>query len=244
MKTSRFLTLSARSRRGQRFGVERDVADEIEGIEVPAQLLDQHGQRQALGGHFLDDRLFAVGSVPASQEVVEACEAFAQDLSGEVAERFGDELAVLVEVFDTLGYDGRGDAVYVDLFSGSGVWRRPVRIVGGVRVVDDDLAVVGVVGKRVAVVVHGRDLGRIDGIVLAGFVDLHGFAVELGVGEMAGRAPEVDQREVELACVLVHAGAAADDLLELGHRADRPVEHDQPAGLHVDAGGEQAGCGD
>ena len=40
------------------------------------------------------------------------------------------------------------------------------------------------------------------------------------------------------------AGAAADDLLELGHGADRAVEHDQAAGLGIDAGGEQARGGD
>jgi hypothetical protein len=37
----------------------------------------------------------------------------------------------------------------------------------------------------------------------------------------------------------VHARAAPDDLLELGHRADGAVEHDQAAGLRIDAGGEQ-----
>ncbi len=40
--------------------------------------------------------------------------------------------------------------------------------------------------------------------------------------------------------VLVHARAAADDLLELGHRADLAIERDQPAGLDVDAGREQS----
>ena len=224
---------------GQRFGVERDVADEIEGIEVPAQLLDQHGQRQALGRHFLDDRLLAVGGVPSSEEVVEACETFAQGFPGEVAQGLGNQLAVLVEVFHPLGDYGCVDAVDIDLFSRSGIGRRRK-----VRIDDDCFVIVGAVGKRVAVVIDGRYLGRVDGIVVAGFIDLHGFAVELRVREMAGRAPEIDQREIELARVLVHAGAAADDLLELGHRANSPVEHDQPAGLHVDAGGKQARRGD
>ena len=53
------------------------------------------------------------------------------------------------------------------------------------------------------------------------------------------RLPEVDEREVVLLGVLVDAGAAADDLLELGHRADLAVEHDQAAGLGIDAGREQ-----
>ena len=61
---------------------------------------------------------------------------------------------------------------------------------------------------------------------------------------MVGRPAEVDQREVELLGVLVDAGAAPDDLLELGHRAHLAVEHDQPAGLGIDAGGEQPRGGD
>ena len=69
----------------QWFGVERHVADEIEGIEVLAQLLDQHGQRQTLSRHFLDYRLLALGGVPASQKVVKARETLAQGFPGEVA---------------------------------------------------------------------------------------------------------------------------------------------------------------
>jgi len=42
----------------------------------------------------------------------------------------------------------------------------------------------------------------------------------------------------------VHAGAAPDDLLELGHRADVAVEDDQTAGLHVHARRQQARGGD
>ena len=58
---------------------------------------------------------------------------------------------------------------------------------------------------------------------------------------MAGRATEIDEGEIELLGVLVDARAAPDDLLEFGHRADRAVEYDQPAGLRVHAGREQAG---
>ena len=61
---------------------------------------------------------------------------------------------------------------------------------------------------------------------------------------MVGGLAEVDQGEVVLLGVFVNAGAAADDLLEFGHGADFAVEDDQPAGLGVDAGGEQAGGGD
>ena len=61
---------------------------------------------------------------------------------------------------------------------------------------------------------------------------------------MVGGLPEVDQGEVVLLRVLVDAGAAADDLLELGHRAHFAVEDDEAAGLGVDTGGEQARGGD
>ena len=61
---------------------------------------------------------------------------------------------------------------------------------------------------------------------------------------MAGGAAEVDEREVVLLRVLVDARAAPDDLLELGHGADFAVQHDQPAGLGIDAGGQQPRGGD
>jgi hypothetical protein len=50
---------------------------------------------------------------------------------------------------------------------------------------------------------------------------------------------QVDQGEIVFPGVLMNAGAAPDDLLELGHRTDRAVQHDQPAGLRIDAGGQQ-----
>ena len=111
--------------------------------------------------------------------------------------------------------------------------------------IDDHLVVARLRRHRLAVLVRGRHVvGRRDRVVLAGLVDLHRLAVEVRVGEVVGRAAEVDQREVELLGVLVDAGAAADDLLELGHRADGAVEHDQAAGLGIDAGGEQPRGGD
>ena len=111
--------------------------------------------------------------------------------------------------------------------------------------IDDDFVVAGLVGQRFVVLVGRRHVvGRRDRVVLARLVDLHRLAVEVRIGEVVGRPPEVDEGEVELLGVLVDAGAAADDLLELGHRADLAVEHDQAAGLGVDAGGEQARGGD
>ena len=64
---------------------------------------------------FLDDGLLALGGVPALEEVVEAGEALLQRLLGEVAQALGDQLAVLVEIFDALGDDGGPDAIDVDL---------------------------------------------------------------------------------------------------------------------------------
>ena len=99
--------------------------------------------------------------------------------------------------------------------------------------------------NRLVVIVGGRHvIGRDDRIILAGLVNLHRLAVEVGIGEVVGRAPEINQREIELLRVLVDAGAAPDDLLELGHRAHGAVEHDEPAGLGIHASGEQPRGGD
>ncbi len=72
-----------------------------------------------------------------------------------------------------------------------------------------------------------------------GFVDLHRVAIEVGIGKQRGGPLEVHDGEEELVVVLVDAGAAADDLLELGHGVDAAVEHDEVAGLGIDAGGHE-----
>ena len=111
--------------------------------------------------------------------------------------------------------------------------------------IDDHFVVAGLGRNGVFVVADGRHVvWRRDGIILARLVDLHRLAVEIGVGKVVGGVPEIDEGEVILLGVLVDAGAAADDLLELGHGADCAVEHDQAAGLRVHAGGEQARGGD
>ena len=80
---------------------------------------------------------------------------------------------------------------------------------------------------------------RRHGVVRARLVNLHRLAVEVRVGEMAGGAAEIHEGEVEFVRVLVHPSAAPDDLLELGHGTDLAVEHDEPAGLDVNPGGQQ-----
>jgi hypothetical protein len=46
---------------------------------------------------------------------------------------------------------------------------------------------------------------------------------------------EIHQGEVILLAVGMDPRTAAHDLLELRHRAHFPVQHDQPAGLGIDA---------
>ena len=53
---------------GQRRLVERDVADQVERVEVRADLLGERLERQALLLQLFDDRLLALGAVPARQE--------------------------------------------------------------------------------------------------------------------------------------------------------------------------------
>ena len=51
---------------GERRLVEGDVADQVEGVEVLADLLGQRVEQQALVGQLLDDGLLALGGVPAA----------------------------------------------------------------------------------------------------------------------------------------------------------------------------------
>ena len=62
-------------------------------------------KRQALGCQFLQHGLLALGRIPALQERIEAGKTFLQGLLRKIAKRLGDELAVLVEIFDALGDD-------------------------------------------------------------------------------------------------------------------------------------------
>ena len=109
---------------GERRLVEGHVADEIEGVEVLAHFLGQRIEQQAFVLQFFDDGLLALGSVPASEELVEAGECFAERLLRVVAQAFGDQLAVFVEVFDTLGQDA-------DRFAANVVFRRRFRTPAG-----------------------------------------------------------------------------------------------------------------
>jgi hypothetical protein len=63
---------------GEGWPVEGHVADEVEGIEVLSHLLGQRIKKQAFILQFFDDGLLALGSVPASEELIEAGEALAE----------------------------------------------------------------------------------------------------------------------------------------------------------------------
>ena len=63
---------------------------------------------------FLKDGLLALGGVPLGEEIVEAGKAVPQRLLGKIAQALGDQLAILIEVFDALGDDLGPDPVHVD----------------------------------------------------------------------------------------------------------------------------------
>ena len=71
---------------GHRLGVEGDVTDEVERIEVPVQFGGDLFKRQAPGIQLVKNGLLAFGGVPALQEVVEAGEALPQRPLREVAQ--------------------------------------------------------------------------------------------------------------------------------------------------------------
>ena len=153
VNTSRFLTFSARSRRVSGLLVEGDVADQVEGIEVLAQLLGDRVERQALGLQLLDDRLLALRRLPALEEVVEAGEALLQRLLGEVAQALGDQLAVLVEILHALGDDLGADAIDVDL---ARLCRRPAAKLMSGRPIDDGFVRAGLRWQRLPVISRWR----------------------------------------------------------------------------------------
>ena len=105
-----FRALAPRERRL----VESHMADEVEGIEVLADLLGQRVEGQAFVFEFFNDGLLALGRFPALEKIIEAGKAFLQSLLGEVPQGFGDELAVLVEIFDALGDDGGPYPIDID----------------------------------------------------------------------------------------------------------------------------------
>ena len=58
---------------------------------------------------------------------------------------------------------------------------------------------------------------------------------------MVGRTSEVHQSEVVLVGVLVDTSSPPENLFELGHGANWPVEHDEPTRLCIDPSGQKPG---
>ena len=94
--------------------------------------------------------------LPAFEEIVEAHKTLSQRRLGEVPQALRDELAVLVDIFDPLGEDGRGDTIDINflfLFAtacGKYVWGT----------IDDDLVLLGGAAlPRVAAASSGGVMG-------------------------------------------------------------------------------------
>lgn len=71
---------------GERGLIEGDVADEIEGVEICADLGGELFEEDTLGGEFVDDGLFLGGVVPDAEEVIKGGEGLADGLAGEILE--------------------------------------------------------------------------------------------------------------------------------------------------------------
>ncbi|SVJ78483.1 Uncharacterised protein [Klebsiella pneumoniae] len=82
---------------------------------------------------------------------------------------------------------------------------------------------------------------RVGDILRRGVHHLFRDAVKALVGEQFSGLFKIENSEPQLTVAFINAGAAADDLLEFGHRLNVLVQHHQFAGLCVDAGGHQFG---
>ena len=76
-----------------------------------------------------------------------------------------------------------------------------------------------------------------------GLVNLHRVAIKIRVDKQFGGLFEIDDGEEVLVVIFVDARATANDLLELGHRLDALIQHDELAGLGIHARGHQFGGG-
>ena len=81
--------------------------------------IGQGFEQHALPFQFLQQCGLAVGLLPGLQELVERVVLLAQVDAGVVAQAFGDELALGVEVLHALARHGHGDVVAEDVFLGA-----------------------------------------------------------------------------------------------------------------------------
>jgi len=199
---------------GKRRSVKRDMANEVEGIEVFTYLVRERIKRKPFVCEFFDDRLLALCSVPAAEKVIETGKTLLEGLFRKIPQAFGDELAVFVEVFHALSEDGGTNPVHINLAS-----PLYVGLYGDVRwfAIDDHFVIAGFYWKGGFIIAAGGHvIGRGNGIILARLVNLDWVAVEVGIGEVAGCAAEIYDSEIEFPGVLMDASAAPDDLLRNG----------------------------
>ena len=104
---------------GKRRLVVGDVQQQVEGVEVFANLVGQGFEQYALRFQFLQQGGLAVGLLPGLQELVERVVLLTHVDAGVVAQALGDELAFGVEVLHALTGHGHGDVVAEDVFFGA-----------------------------------------------------------------------------------------------------------------------------
>ena len=151
-----------------------------------------------------------------AEEGVEGGVACEDVLAGVVTKALGDNLAVAAHVLDAFFDDGDFDAVDGDL-AFLAVSRSSLSVMSGVS---------GPV-KSMSSPVRSSMIGVSSDFVCAGdvvvfacFLHANGIAIEVLVGEERGDVAEIHDGEVVLPKVFIDAGAASNDLLELGHGPD------------------------
>src|SRR5690606_39302923 len=96
---------------GERRAVEGDVADEVEGVVVPANFLGQRVEEHALLLQLAQDRLLALGRGPALEEIVQRGVTGGHAPASVVAQRLRDQLPIRPVVLDPLRHDEDRDVV-------------------------------------------------------------------------------------------------------------------------------------
>jgi hypothetical protein len=81
------------------------MANEVKGIEVLPDFLGQRIEQQTFRLQFVNDGLLTFSAFPAFEELIEACKMTGERLLRVVTQAFGDQFAVLVEIFDPFGED-------------------------------------------------------------------------------------------------------------------------------------------
>jgi hypothetical protein len=155
------------------------VKNEVERIEVLADLCSEAFHDDAMLFELVNDRFLAVRFAPSALEIVQRRELRLDLLSGEVPIGLGDQLSVGADILDALRQDANRNAAHVNLARAVGPFE-VVALLGHVR---------GTVAFR-----FGRDRG----VVVIGFIDYDGLAIKLRIIEQRRRLFEIRDGEIEL----------------------------------------------